>query len=227
MRASARIVVLISGRGSNLQAIAAACADGRLKAGIVGVVSNRPQAAGLEWARAQGLVAASIDHTAYGDRAGFDGALADRVASLDPDWIVLAGFMRILGPTFVDRFDGRIVNIHPSLLPAYPGLHTHRQAIADGAMLHGASVHLVTARLDHGPILAQAVVPVLPSDDEAALAARVLQLEHALYVRALGWLVEGRVTVADGRATLDGLAASAERLLLHPLLVPPAGDVGS
>ncbi len=219
MRASARIAVLISGRGSNLRAIAAACAGGALAAQIVGVLSNRPQAAGLDWARGEGLVAEALDHTVFDDRVSFDQALAERVARLDPDWIVLAGFMRILGPAFVDRFEGRVINIHPSLLPAYPGLHTHRQAIADGAMLHGATVHFVTSRLDHGPIIAQAIVPVLASDDERTLAARVLQVEHPLYVRALGWLIEGRIEVAGGRATLDADTSSPERLILHPMLV--------
>ena len=217
-RTRARIVVLISGRGSNLRAIAGACAAGSLAADVVGVVSNRPHAAGLEWARQAGLETAALDHKAFEDRAAFDAALAACVARFAPDWIVLAGFMRILGAPFVERFEDRVLNIHPSLLPAYPGLHTHRQALADGAMLHGATVHLVTPRLDHGPIVAQAVVPVLGADDEASLAARVLELEHPLYLRALGWLVEGRVDVQAGRVSIDGRQAGPERLMLHPLL---------
>ncbi|MGE0801434.1 MAG: phosphoribosylglycinamide formyltransferase [Lautropia sp.] len=217
-----QLVILISGRGSNLRSIVAATRDGSLAADVAGVVANRSDAAGLGWADRQGLPVATVEHRSFETRAAFDQALAGAIEALAPSpqrrWVVLAGFMRILGDAFVERFAGRLVNIHPSLLPAYPGLHTHRQVLADGALLHGATVHLVTPALDHGPIVAQAVVPVLAGDDEATLADRVLGLEHQLYPLALGWLVAGRVAVSDGRARLDGADASAARTLLHPLL---------
>ena len=215
------LVVLISGRGSNLRALLQARAAGALDCAIAGVVSNRPDAAGLAWAAQQGLATRVVDHRAFADRAAFDLALAAAVADLAPPdgrvWVVLAGFMRILGEGFISRHVGRIVNIHPSLLPLYPGLHTHRQALADGALLHGATVHLVTPQLDHGPILAQAIVPVLASDDEATLADRVLSMEHRLYPRALQWLLGGRIAVAGGRVLLDGMDMAAQRVDLHPL----------
>lgn len=201
-----RIAVLISGRGSNLMAIADACAREAWPAEIVAVISSRPDASGLAWAAARGLPTVALDHRQYPDRASFDAALADAVDAARPDLVVLAGFMRILTEAFVQRYEGRLVNIHPSLLPAFPGLRTHRQALDAGVKLAGATVHLVTARLDHGPIVAQAAVPVHAGDDEAALAARVLEAEHRLYPMALRWLVEGRVSIdAQGRVTqLDG-----------------------
>ena len=224
------LVILISGRGSNLRSLARARADGALDCDIAGVVSNRPDAAGLAWAAEQGFATAAVDHRGFDDRAAFDLALAQAVQDLvspgSRPWVVLAGFMRILGEGFISRHEGRIVNIHPSLLPAYPGLHTHRQALADGALLHGATVHLVTARLDHGPIIAQAVVPVLASDDEATLAGRVLSMEHQLYPLAVQWLAGSRVAVERGRALLDGADAAGRRVLWHPLLRLPAGAQG-
>jgi len=214
-----------------MRSLVEAAAAGTLDSDIAGVISNRPDAAGLAWAAAQGIATRVVDHRGFGDRSDFDAALAEAVAELaaagaaapgaatrPTAWVVLAGFMRILGDGFVDRHGGRIVNIHPSLLPLYPGLHTHRQALADGALLHGATVHLVTARLDHGPIVAQAVVPVLAGDTEAALADRVLSMEHRLYPLAMQWLVTGRVSVAAGRALLDGGDAPHRRVLRHPLL---------
>ncbi len=219
-----RLVVLISGRGSNLRSLVQAIDDGRIAAEVAGVVSNRPDAAGLQWAAARGLPVRALDHRGHGDRAAFDTALAATVESLAQTsgcWVVLAGFMRILGDAFIDRFAGRIVNVHPSLLPAYPGLHTHRRALEDGALLHGATIHLVTPALDHGPILAQALVPVLAGDDEPALAARVLAMEHALYPMALSWLVDGRIRVAGGRVRLDGDDAPVARVLLDPLFSRP------
>lgn len=203
-----RIAVLISGRGSNLQAIAEACTREAWPADIVAVIASRPDAGGLAWAAGRGLHTVALDHRNYADRAAFDAALADAVDAAQPDLVVLAGFMRILTEGFVLRYEGRLVNIHPSLLPAFPGLRTHRQALEAGVKLAGATVHLVTARLDHGPIVAQAAVAVLPGDDEAALAARVLAAEHRLYPLALRWLVNGRVSVdAQGRVTqLDGEA---------------------
>ncbi len=216
------MVILISGRGSNLRSLVQAHADGALDCEIAGVISNRPDAAGLGWAAEEGLATRSVDHRAFPDRDAFDRALAQAVADLSPagqsPWVVLAGFMRILGDAFVSRHAGRIVNIHPSLLPMYPGLHTHRQALADGALLHGATVHLVTPRLDHGPVIAQAVVPVLASDDEDKLAQRVLSMEHRLYPLALQWLAAQRVTVDAGRVLLDGADRAGQRVLWHPLL---------
>ena len=205
-----------------MQAIAGACGDGRLPATVAAVVSNRPLAAGLAWAAAQGIETVSIDHKAYSSRERFDADLAEAVAARQPDWVVLAGFMRVLSPSFVDRFAGRLVNIHPSLLPLYPGLHTHERAITDRALLHGATVHLVTQDLDHGPIVAQAAVAIRPDDDAERLAARVLAVEHDLYVRALDWLVTGRATVHDGRILIDGGQTLAGRLVVEPALVEPA-----
>ncbi len=224
------LVILISGRGANLRSIVAARADGSLECDIAGVISNRPDAAGLAWAAGQGIATTAVDHRAFGERAAFDVALAQAVQGLVPagcrPWVVLAGFMRILGEGFISRHDARIVNIHPSLLPAYPGLHTHRQALADGALLHGATVHLVTSRLDHGPIVAQAVVPVLGGDDEGRLAERVMSMEHLLYPLALQWLVASRTRVEGGRILLDGIDAAGTRVLWHPLLRGPVTPSG-
>jgi phosphoribosylglycinamide formyltransferase-1 len=193
-----RIVFLISGRGSNMAAVVQACAREAWPAVCVGVISNRPDAPGLGRARGLGLSTQVIDHSAHVDRAAFDAALGDAVDTLAPDWVVLAGFMRILGDRFVQRFAGRLVNIHPSLLPAFPGLHTHRRALEAGCKLAGATVHFVTPELDHGPIIAQAMVPVRSDDDAASLAARVLEAEHRLYPLALRWCVEGSLVVAQG-----------------------------
>ena len=192
------IVILISGRGSNMEAIVRACADERWDARIAAVVSNRADAAGLAFAREHGIATEVVDHRAFASRDAFDDALAERIERHRADIVALAGFMRILGAGFVRRFDGRLVNIHPSLLPAFPGLETHRRAIEAGCKASGASVHFVTAELDHGPIIGQAVVPVLAGDSAAALAARVLVQEHRLYPRAIAWLVEGRLESRDG-----------------------------
>ena len=193
-----QIVILLSGRGSNMEAIVRACASERWDARIAAVISNRADAAGLQFAAGHGIATAVVDHRAFAARADFDAALAAEIDAHAPDAVALAGFMRILGPAFVQRFAGRLVNIHPSLLPAFPGLHTHRRAIEAGCKVAGASVHFVTADLDHGPIVAQAIVPVLRDDDEGALSARVLAQEHRLYPLALRWLVEGRLDVRDG-----------------------------
>jgi phosphoribosylglycinamide formyltransferase 1 len=193
-----RIVILISGRGSNLRSIVEACRAEAWPARIAAVISNRPDAAGLDFAARAGIATEVVDHRGFAERAAFDAALAQVVDRHAPDVVALAGFMRILGAAFVRRFDGRLVNIHPSLLPAFPGLETHRRAIEAGCKASGASVHFVTAELDHGPIIAQAVVPVLAGDDEAALSARVLAQEHRLYPRAIAWLVEGRLERRDG-----------------------------
>ena len=190
-----RIVILISGRGSNMEAIVEACAAEGWPAQVAGVISNRPDAAGLAWAQARGVATQAIDHKAFDGRDTFDAALGDAIEALSPDVVVLAGFMRILTDGFVNRFAGRLVNVHPSLLPAFTGLHTHRRAIETGCKAAGATVHFVTAELDHGPIIAQAVVPVLAGDTEATLSARVLAREHEMYPRAVRWIVEGALQV--------------------------------
>jgi len=193
-----RIVVLLSGRGSNMEAIVRACAAERWPAQVAAVIANRADAAGLAFARDHGIATAVVDHKAYATRDTFDAELARAIDGFAPDVVVLAGFMRILGDAFVARYAGRLVNVHPSLLPAFPGLHTHRRAIEAGCKLAGASVHFVTPQLDFGPIIAQAVVPVLPGDTEATLAARVLEREHVLYPRAVGWLVRDELLIDNG-----------------------------
>lgn len=182
---TASLVVLISGRGSNMLALARACQDGTLPARVALVVSNRPDAAGLQAAQELGIPVAVVDHTQFESRELFDEALCERVSSVSPDWVILAGFMRILTPTFINRWPGRILNIHPSLLPLYPGLDTHKRALLAGDTEAGASVHIVTAELDAGPVIAQVKVPVYPDDTEATLAERVLNEEHQLYIQAV------------------------------------------
>lgn len=192
------LVILISGGGSNMEAIVRTAQQrdwpGRLQARVAAVLSNRPDCAGLARAQALGVPTAAVDHRAFAGaadpRAAFDAALADAIDGYAPDLVVLAGFMRILTPGFVRRYAGRLVNIHPSLLPSFPGLHTHRRAIEAGCRVAGATVHRVTEELDHGPILDQVVVPVLPGDDEARLAARVLSQEHRMYPRVLERLLQ-------------------------------------
>ena len=201
------IVILISGRGSNMRSLVQACAAQAWPARIAAVVSNRPDAAGLEFARECGIATRIVNHRGFATREAFDAALAETIASYAPDILALAGFMRILGADFVRRFAGRIVNIHPSLLPAFTGLHAHRRALQAGCKLAGATVHFVTHEIDHGPIIAQTVVPVLPDDTEDTLAQRVLAREHVIYPMALAWLVRdalyienGSVRVATGEA---------------------------
>ena len=193
-----RIVILISGRGSNMEALVRACAAESWPAQMVAVISNRPEAAGLAFAKAHGIETQVVDHLRFADREAFDRALQAAIDRHRPDLVVLAGFMRVLGPAFVAHYTGRLLNIHPSLLPAFPGLHTHRRALEAGCKLAGATVHLVTPALDHGPIVMQAAVPVLPGDDEAALSARVLQAEHQIYPRSVRWFIEGRLQMHDG-----------------------------
>lgn len=195
------IVILISGRGSNMEAIVQACVTEGWPARIAAVVSNKPDAAGLQFAQERGIATAVVDHKAYADRDAFDAALAQAVQAHAPDVLVLAGFMRILTPRFVQQFEGRLVNVHPSLLPAFTGLHTHRRAIEAGCKVAGATVHFVTAELDHGPIIAQATVAVLPGDTEATLSARVLAREHVMYPRAVRWLVSNQLRVTGGVVT--------------------------
>ncbi len=194
-----RIVILISGRGSNMEALVRACAAQAWPARIEAVLSNRPDAPGLAFASRAGIATAVVDHRAHGSREAFDAALEQAVQAFRPDLVVLAGFMRVLGPAFVARFAGRLLNVHPSLLPAFPGLHTHRRALEAGCHVTGATVHLVTAELDCGPIVIQSAVPVRPGDDEQALAERVLATEHVIYPRAVRWFVEGALDVSGGR----------------------------
>jgi phosphoribosylglycinamide formyltransferase-1 len=195
------IVILISGRGSNMEAIVQACATEGWPARVAAVISSRHDAAGLQFARSRGIATAVVDHKGFADREAFDAELSRVVRRYAPDVVVLAGFMRILTPGFVKQFEGRMVNVHPSLLPAFTGLHTHRRAIEAGCKLAGATVHFVTAELDHGPIIAQAVVAVLPGDSEATLSARVLAREHVLYPRAVRWLINGMLRVDNGIVT--------------------------
>jgi phosphoribosylglycinamide formyltransferase 1 len=199
-----RIVVLISGRGSNMEAIVRACAAEGWPARVVAVVANRADAAGLEFARQHGIATAVVEHTAFEAREAFDVALADAIEACTPDVVALAGFMRILSDGFVKQFSGRLVNVHPSLLPAFGGLRTHARAIEAGCKLAGATVHFVTPALDHGPIIAQTVVPVLPSDTPEVLAARVLEREHVIYPRAVSWLVQGLLRTTEGIVTHTG-----------------------
>ncbi len=196
-----RIVILISDRGSNMQAIALRCAAEGWPARVVAVIANRPAAAGLDFAAAQGIATAVVDHQRFATRDAFDAALAEAIDAHQPDLVVLAGFMRVLGNAFVGRYEGRLLNIHPSLLPAFPGLGTHRRAIESGCKLAGATVHFVTPTLDNGPIVVQAAVPVLPGDDETSLAARVREREHVIYPLAVQWFVQGQLQLDRGVVT--------------------------
>jgi len=191
--------VLTSGRGSNLRALFDSEADGRLEGTIAAVISNRAAIPALDIAATHGVPGFVVPHEAYADRDAFDAALGAAIDATEPDLVVLAGFMRVLGPELVGRYAGRMLNIHPSLLPAYPGLHTHRRALADGVRIHGCTVHFVTAALDHGPIVAQGAVPVRDGDDEASLAARVLAVEHRLLPAAVQAFCAGRLVIVGSR----------------------------
>ena len=204
-----RIVILISGRGSLMEAIVQRCAAEHWPARVALVISNRPDAPGLQRAAALGAETAVVDHRGFAARDLFDDALAKAIDTHAPDLVVLAGFMRVLGTPFVQRYAGRLLNIHPSLLPAFAGLHTHRRALQAGCKVAGATVHFVTPELDHGPIVLQAAVRVLPGDDQAALAARVLASEQMIYPLAVRWFVEGRLRVEQGIVTqTEGAAQS-------------------
>ena len=194
------IVILISGRGSNMQALL----EANLPCQIAAVISNRADAQGLEIARMHGIETAVISHKDFADRPAFDAALSKVIDRHTPDVIVLAGFMRILTANFVERYRGKLINIHPSLLPAYPGVDTHQRALQDGIRIHGCTVHFVTPDLDHGPIIIQAAVPVLRDDTPPSLSARVLSEEHRIYPQAVRWIAEGRVVVRDGRVRVNG-----------------------
>jgi len=215
------VVVLVSGRGSNLRAIDARIAAGELPARILAVLSDREDAAALAWAAERGLATGAVPQRQYADRAAFDAALGNVIAGYAPALVVLAGFMRILGSPLVERFAGRMLNIHPSLLPKYPGLHTHRRVLEAGDAEHGASVHFVTTELDGGPVVLQARVPVLPGDDEAMLAQRVLVQEHRIYPLAIRWFAEGRLRVDGGIVRFDG------RPLAAPLLINGTADAAA
>jgi phosphoribosylglycinamide formyltransferase-1 len=197
-----KLVILISGRGSNMEAIVRACSDEAWAAQVAAVIANRPDAAGLAFAASRGIATAVVDHRQFPDRERFDAALAKEIDSFAPDLVVLAGFMRVLTAGFVDHYAGRMLNVHPSLLPSFPGLKTHQQALDAGVRLHGASVHFVTSQLDHGPIVVQSAVPVHTGDTPAMLAERVLATEHIIYPRAVRWFVEGRLALDGLRVTL-------------------------
>jgi len=196
------IVILISGRGSNLEALIAARDAGNLPVNIAAVISNRPEAMGLETAQKAGIAAHFINHKAFAGREAFDAALAECIDDFSPDLVVLAGFMRILSEGFVRHYEGRLMNIHPSLLPSFPGLHTHQRALEEGVRIHGCTVHFVTPTLDHGPVIIQAAVPVLDSDSEDSLSARVLRQEHLIYPQAVRWFAEDKLTLENGRVRL-------------------------
>ena len=198
------IAILISGRGSNMRAIAELAAAGRLPVNVRVVVSDQPRAAGLEAATALGIPTRVLAPRDFPDRAAYDAALVAELRAHQPHLIVLAGFMRILSATFIDAFAGRILNVHPSLLPKYRGLHTHRRALEARDSVHGVSVHFVTAELDGGPVVIQALVDVLPDDDETSLSSRVQAQEHTIYPQAVDWFARGRLQLIDDRVWLDG-----------------------
>jgi phosphoribosylglycinamide formyltransferase-1 len=203
-----RIVILISGRGSNMEALLRAREAGELPVEIAAVISNKADAQGLETARAHGIPAGVVAHREFPSREAFDAALQANIDQYRPDLVVLAGFLRVLTAGFVRHYEGRLINIHPSLLPAFPGLHTHERAIEAGCKLHGATVHFVTPELDHGPIIIQAAVPVLPDDTPDTLAARVLAQEHLIYPRAVRWFAENQMNVANGIVRISAPGAA-------------------
>jgi phosphoribosylglycinamide formyltransferase-1 len=212
--------ILISGRGTNMRVIAERAAAGSLPIEIRAVVSDRAAAEGLQVAAAMNIPACVLAPPAFADRAAYDQALAELLSAYEPKLIVLAGFMRILTPHFIGTFAGRMLNIHPSLLPGYRGLHTHRRVLEAGEKLHGVSVHFVTEELDGGPVIVQAEVPVLPGDSETTLSARVQRAEHRIYPQAIEWFARGRLLLKDGRAWLDG------KPLETPLREPAEGPGG-
>ncbi len=197
------IVILISGRGSNMEAIVKAAQNEAWPAKIAAVISNRPEAGGLDFAKSHGIETAVLDHRSFKDRASFDAKLVELIDSYKPDLVVLAGFMRILTGDFVRHYEGRLLNIHPSLLPLFPGLHTHEQALEAGVSEHGATVHFVTEALDHGPMVIQASVPVLPGDTPDTLAQRVLKQEHVIYPRAVRWFIDNRLSISENRVLVS------------------------
>lgn len=215
-RQPARLAVLISGRGSNLQAFIDACASGTLAAQVCLVVSNNPEAGGLKRAADAGIATRCINHRDYASREEFDAALAAEVEKWQVDLVILAGFMRILTPAFIVPFSGRLLNVHPSLLPKYPGLHTHQRALDAGDEQAGVTVHFVTLELDGGPPIIQASVPILPGDTAETLAARVIDKEHIIYPMAAQWIIEGRLHLTDKGARLDGQPVPATGINYTP-----------
>ena len=207
------IVILISGRGSNMEALIAARDAGQLPVNIAAVISNRPDAKGLETASRAGITAHFIDHKAFAGREAFDAALAECIDQFNPDLVVLAGFMRILSEGFVRHYAGRLMNIHPSLLPSFPGLHTHQRALEEGVRIHGCTVHFVTPTLDHGPVIIQAAIPVLDGDTEESLAALILVQEHKVYPQAIRWFAEDKLTLENGRVRLSADLADTAVLI--------------
>ncbi|HEY9459484.1 MAG TPA: phosphoribosylglycinamide formyltransferase [Paralcaligenes sp.] len=204
---SCRLVVLISGRGSNMQTIVHSAREQAVPANVCAVIANKADARGLQWAHEQGIETRLVSHRDYSSRGEFDQALVQVIDAYRPDYVLLAGFMRVLTPEFVEHFNGRLINIHPSLLPAFPGLHTHQQALDTGVQWHGCTIHFVTSMLDSGPILAQGAVPVYSDDTSDSLADRVLQIEHKLYARVVQWLAEGRVSLDSAqRVRVRGIA---------------------
>lgn len=208
-----RVAILVSGRGSNMAALIDAAAEPDYPAEIVAVISNRPGAGALAIAERAGLATAVVDHKAFSSREAFDAALDAELKRVAPDIVCLAGFMRLLTPGFIEGWEGRMLNIHPALLPSFKGLDTHARALAAGVRLHGCTVHLVTAEMDAGPIIAQAAVPVLDGDDEDALAARVLTAEHRLYPRALAMWARGEATLESGRVRVRGPGTTPDALI--------------
>jgi phosphoribosylglycinamide formyltransferase-1 len=207
-----RAVILISGRGSNMEAL--------LRAGLpvdfAAVISNRPDAGGLAVARSLGVATAVVDHRGHAGRDAFDAALAAELDRHHPDLVILAGFMRVLTADFVRRYQGRLINVHPALLPAFPGLNTHARALTAGVRIHGCTVHFVTPEVDVGPIIIQAAVPVLASDDEATLAARVLEQEHRIFPQAVRWFAEGRLTLGEDATVAVAAASWNDTSLISP-----------
>lgn len=203
------VVILISGRGSNMQALVEAGLP------VTAVISNNPAAEGLAFARTRNIPAHAINHRAFSDRVAFDAALTEAIDAYKPDLVVLAGFMRILSEPFVDHYQGRLINIHPSLLPAFTGLDTHQRALDEGVKIHGCTVHFVTSQLDHGPIIIQAAVPVLADDTPATLAARVLAQEHRIYPQAVRWFLQGQIVLA-GNHIETKTAAGGQEVLYSP-----------
>ncbi len=217
-----RIAILISGRGSNMRSLVEAARAADFPADIVCVVSNRPDAAGVPWAFDQGIPTRVVDHKAYAARDAFEASLDATLETFRPDIVCLAGFMRVLSPGFVERWQGRMINIHPSLLPSFKGLHTHEQALAAGARISGCTVHFVVPEMDAGPIIAQGAVPVAPNDTPETLAARVLRVEHQLYPQALR-------LVAEGQAVMTGTSVAFTESLINQdasLFSPPLGGIG-
>lgn len=213
----ARLAVLVSGRGRNLRALQAACADGRIAADPVLVISNDVTAPALDFSRRAGIETAALAHRDYATREAFDAALARRLRAAQPDIVALAGFMRVLGTDLVEEYAGRMLNIHPSLLPKYPGLHTHRRALGAGDAEHGATVHFVTGELDGGPRIVQGRLPIRLGEDEDALAARVLEcIELKIYPQAVAWMARGDLRCEAGRAVFRGRALD-EPLVLDDL----------